>query len=165
MRIRSVSPLIATIILIALTVAIGAIIVGWGRSYVQKQVSCLGASVNIIKAKLDKQYNQVTVGFINNGNMQLDPIQVYGVLYTASGKMYKCPYVSGSTLPQKLPCGLFNPVDANGNPISSINLGNYTEYALIFNNNTILLNDLQFNAYVQIGYGTCEEISERYPIS
>jgi len=47
MRIRSVSPLIATIILIALTVAIGAIIVGWGRSYVQKQMMCTSFSLYI----------------------------------------------------------------------------------------------------------------------
>jgi len=47
MRIKSVSPLIATIILIALTVSIGAIIVGWGRSYIQKQMMCTGFSLYI----------------------------------------------------------------------------------------------------------------------
>jgi len=47
MGIKGVSPLIATIILIALTVSIGAIIVGWGRSYIQKQMMCTGFSLYI----------------------------------------------------------------------------------------------------------------------
>ncbi|RIB35343.1 MAG: hypothetical protein BXU00_02345 [Candidatus Nanoclepta minutus] len=47
MKIRGVSPLIATIILIALTVSIGAIIVGWGRSYIQKQMICAGMSASL----------------------------------------------------------------------------------------------------------------------
>jgi len=33
------------------TVSIGAIIVGWGRSYVQKQTSCLGMSIQLFNLK------------------------------------------------------------------------------------------------------------------
>ena len=44
---RTVSPLIASILLIALTVSIGAMIIGWGRQYVQQQTSCLGVSVQL----------------------------------------------------------------------------------------------------------------------
>jgi len=47
MKIKGVSPLIATIILIALTISIGAIIVAWGRSYVQKQMTCAGMSASL----------------------------------------------------------------------------------------------------------------------
>jgi|GEM_PF-5751438 len=44
---RSVSPLIATILLVALTVSIGAMIIGWGRQYVQQQAECLGYALEI----------------------------------------------------------------------------------------------------------------------
>jgi len=72
MRIRSVSPLIATIILIALTVAIGAIIVGWGRSYIQKQVSCLGVGFEILSLKFNSSTNNVSsVEVINSGDVKI----------------------------------------------------------------------------------------------
>ena len=58
MNIRSVSPLIATIVLISLTIAIGAIIVGWGRAYVQKQVSCATMSATLSYKKYE--YNPST---------------------------------------------------------------------------------------------------------
>jgi len=74
MRIRSVSPLIATIILIALTVAIGAIIVGWGRNYIQQQASCLDVEFEIISLKFSSSggTNTVTnVEVINSGNVKI----------------------------------------------------------------------------------------------
>jgi len=48
---RSVSPLIATILLVALTVSIGAMIIGWGRQYVQQQTACLEYSIQIIETR------------------------------------------------------------------------------------------------------------------
>ncbi len=53
MNVRSVSPLIATIVLISLTIAIGAIIVGWGRAYIQKQTSCLGVGFEILSLEFN----------------------------------------------------------------------------------------------------------------
>ena len=164
---RAISPLIAAVLLIAFTISIGVMIIGWGRQYVQQQVSCFGASVNIIKAQLDTSNNQITVGFINTGNQKLDAEKVYAILYTASGKIFKCPYISSGSLPSKLPCALTNPVDENGNPVSIINPGNYTEYSLKYSDvsNAIPDSELQLNAFIQIGYSTCNEISEKYPIS
>jgi len=164
---RAVSPLIAAILLIALTVSIGAMIIGWGKQYVQQQTSCLGTSVNIIKAQLDTHNNQITVGFINTGNQKLDAEKVYAILYTASGKIFKCPYISSGSLPSKLPCALTNPVDENGNSVSIVDLGKYTEYSLKYSDtsNAIPDSELQLNAFIQIGYSSCNEISEKYPIS
>jgi len=72
MRIRSVSPLIATIILIALTVAIGAIIVGWGRSYIQKQTICLDVSLEILSVTYNLSSSLIyTVTFINSGSVKI----------------------------------------------------------------------------------------------
>ena len=48
---RAVSPLIATILLVALTVSIGAMVIGWGRQYVQQQTECLGYTLEIKGAK------------------------------------------------------------------------------------------------------------------
>jgi len=67
MRIRSVSPLIATIILIALTVAIGAIIVGWGRNYIQQQTSCLGVGFEILSLEFDGN-NIKNITVLNTGS-------------------------------------------------------------------------------------------------
>jgi len=66
MRIKGVSPLIATIILIALTVSIGAIIVGWGRSYIQRQASCLNVGFEILSLEFDGN-NIKNIAVLNTG--------------------------------------------------------------------------------------------------
>jgi len=71
MRIKGVSPLIATIILIALTVSIGAIIVGWGRSYIQRQTSCLGISLLIQSVVYDTNTGKYNITVLNNGEQQV----------------------------------------------------------------------------------------------
>jgi len=71
MSIKGVSPLIATIILIALTVSIGAIIVGWGRSYIQKQIKCTSYSADLYIAQWKPQNSVLEIKFVNSG---IEPI-------------------------------------------------------------------------------------------
>ncbi|HIP90464.1 MAG TPA: hypothetical protein EYH22_02835 [Candidatus Nanopusillus sp.] len=171
---RAVSPLIATILLIALTVSIGAMIISWGRQYVQQQTECLDVSATIVNAKLNISGSTITVGFLNKGNQILDTTKVTAILYTADGDIYKCIYYDDDDdvttnfkgeVPTKLACIIVNPVNETGGGISSVKPGGYVEYALRYDNATIKSEDLQLNAYVQIAYSNCGEISEKFPIS
>mgnify|MGYP001772930618 CR=1 FL=1 len=69
---KGISPLIATIVLIALTVAIGAMIVGWGRSYVQQKSECLGYELNILRGIVDTTNNKVILTVENTGTKTID---------------------------------------------------------------------------------------------
>jgi len=91
MRIRSVSPLIATIILIALTVAIGAIIVGWGRSYVQQQTSCLGYEVVIEDATVNVTSKTITLKIRNTGEVPIRQNLTEVYFYNINGNRYRIP--------------------------------------------------------------------------
>ncbi len=69
---KSVSPLIASILLIALTVSIGAMIIGWGRQYVQQRTSCLGYSIQILNAPdSDPSDNEIVLNIENTGTASL----------------------------------------------------------------------------------------------
>jgi len=48
--------------------------------------------------------------------------------------------------------------------ISSIDSGEYAEYALKLGGDTITSSDFQLNAFIEMGYWTCKEISG-HPIS
>lgn len=51
---RGVSPLIATVLLIAFAVALGAVVMNWGKSYVEDQAEHAGSkSTNEIKCEID----------------------------------------------------------------------------------------------------------------
>jgi len=90
---RGVSPLIATIILISLTVAIGALIVGWGRQYVKMQTECLGYQIDIMDVKYNSANNALNIVVSNNGmnEISLDPATSRLVfLATIGGNQYTC---------------------------------------------------------------------------
>jgi len=90
---RAVSPLIATIILIALTVAVGALIVGWGRQYVKMQTECLGYQIEIMGVKYDATNNALNIVVNNRGmnDISLDPNTARLVfLATIGGNQYTC---------------------------------------------------------------------------
>ncbi|MFA4662461.1 archaellin/type IV pilin N-terminal domain-containing protein [Pyrococcus kukulkanii] len=76
---KSVSPLIASILLIALTVSIGAMIIGWGRQYVNQRTSCLGMEVTILSATYDSVNSEIT---------SLSAINVGFVAIPANSKLY-----------------------------------------------------------------------------
>jgi len=56
---------------IALTVEDSAIIVGWGRSYIQKQTSCLGISLLIQNVVYDTNTGKYNITVLNNGEQQV----------------------------------------------------------------------------------------------
>ncbi len=68
---RAVSPLIAAILLIAFTISIGVMIIGWGRQYVQQQASCMGLSLEILKAKYDSTNKKLNVTVQNTGTVSI----------------------------------------------------------------------------------------------
>ena len=76
---RAVSPLIATILLIALTVSIGAMIIGWGRQYVQQQTGCLGIALSITDAEVDTSNKKLTLWIQNTGsqNVKVSDLRIY----------------------------------------------------------------------------------------
>ena len=91
---KGVSPLIATVLLIAFAVALGAVVMNWGRSYVQdvtddtsrmdSELACSDASVSIPVINGDKKvcYNAVDAEnpsieiIINNDGKKVDGFQV-----------------------------------------------------------------------------------------
>lgn len=98
---RGVSPLIATIILIALTVAVGALIVGWGRQYVKMQTECLGYQIEIMSVKYTAATNSLEIVINNKGlnEISLDPNTARLVfLAKIGGNQYTCKV--STTMPQ-----------------------------------------------------------------
>ncbi|MGC9079432.1 MAG: archaellin/type IV pilin N-terminal domain-containing protein [Nanopusillaceae archaeon] len=119
MKMRSVSPLIATIILIALTVALGAIIVGWARGYVKGQVSTLGANAQVLGVVCNKNLVNVTIQNIGSTQINLQYLSVE--ITTQTGSTYKCPIsLNTSTVPQGVACIIYAAFNVSGSSISSI---------------------------------------------
>jgi len=85
---RAVSPLIAAILLIALTVSIGAMIIGWGRQYVQKQTSCLGVSVQITNLGGDNKNAKITIKNTGTHNILAGRLEVVFVLTNGEEVVY-----------------------------------------------------------------------------
>ena len=65
---KPVSPLIASILLITLTVSIGAMIIGWGRQYVQQKTGCLGVGFEILAVNFDGS-SMSNIEVLNTGNL------------------------------------------------------------------------------------------------
>lgn len=114
---RSVSPLIATIILIALTVALGAIIVGWAKSYVSSQVSTLGAQVEILSADYvsytpsgssSPNYYLINITAENIGSTSINGNQLSIRLVDGAGNVYKCPYSPNNVPFSTVSCYIYN---------------------------------------------------------
>ncbi|MEM5880115.1 MAG: hypothetical protein QXQ16_02390 [Candidatus Aenigmatarchaeota archaeon] len=90
---KSISPLIATFILITLTVAIGAMIVAWGRQYVQKQIMCagMGASLTVISKDFpDNDSWSITLNLFNTGEYPIKDKEIYFKLYSLEGITETC---------------------------------------------------------------------------
>ena len=134
MKIKAVSPLIATIILIALTVALGAIIVGWARGYISNQVSNLGAQVQILQVIYNNSNGNMTILAQNIGSNQLVVNNLLVKFSSTNGNSQKCPLVLSSNTGGYLACYVYNITDpSSGNsyingtiPSNSIFLINMT---------------------------------------
>jgi flagellin-like protein len=110
MKIKAVSPLIATIILIALTVALGAIIVGWARGYVGNQVTNLGAQVEILQVTYNNSngYGNISILVQNIGSTQLIANNLLVEFSSINGNSQKCPVVLSGNAQGYLECYIYN---------------------------------------------------------
>jgi len=116
MKIKAVSPLIATIILIALTVALGAIIVGWARGYVSSQVSNLGAQVQILQVIYNSSSGNISILAQNIGSTQLIANNLLVEFSSTNGESQKCPLALSGNAQQYLECYIYNITDpSSGN--------------------------------------------------
>ncbi len=95
---KGVSPLVATVLLIAFAVALGAVVMNWGRGYVEEAPkaaaiadACSGnIQLNILDIAgkknicLDEANNKISFRFENSGSIKVDgfKIQLIGVLGT-----------------------------------------------------------------------------------
>ena len=141
MKIKAVSPLIATIILIALTVALGAIIVGWARGYVGSQVTNLGAQVEILQVTYNSNGNFANISILaqNIGSTQLIANNLLVKFSSTNGESQKCPLTLSGNAQQYLACYIYNITDpSSGN--SYIN-GTISQNTIFLINMTVNMND------------------------
>ena len=138
MKIKAVSPLIATIILIALTVALGAIIVGWARGYVSSQVTNLGAQVQILQVIYNNSNGNMAILAQNIGSNQLVVNNLLVKFSSTNGNSQKCPLVLSSNTGGYLSCYVYNITDpSSGN--SYIN-GTIPQNSIFLINMTVNMN-------------------------
>jgi len=138
MKIKAVSPLIATIILIALTVALGAIIVGWARGYVGSQVTNLGAQVQILQVIYNNSNGNMAILAQNIGSNQLVVNNLLVKFSSTNGNSQKCPLVLSSNTGGYLACYVYNITDpSSGN--SYIN-GTIPQNSIFLINMTVNMN-------------------------
>jgi len=140
MKIKAVSPLIATIILIALTVALGAIIVGWARGYVSSQVTNLGAQVQILQVIYNNSNGNIAILAQNIGSTQLVANNLLVTFSSTNGKSQKCPLVLSSNTGGYLACYVYNITDPSSTT-SYIN-GTIPQNSLFLINMTVNMNSL-----------------------
>ena len=141
MRIKAVSPLIATIILIALTVALGAIIVGWARGYVGSQVTNLGAQVQILQVSHNDSNGIANISILvqNLGSTQLVANNLLVKFSSTNGESQKCPLVLSSNTGGYLECYVYNITDPSStNPYIN---GTIPQNSLFLINMTVNIND------------------------
>ena len=139
MKIKAVSPLIATIILIALTVALGAIIVGWAKGYVSNQVTNLGAQVEILQVTYNNSNGNIEILAQNIGSTQLIANNLLVEFSSINGNSQKCPVVLSGNAQGYLECYIYNITNpSSGN--SYIN-GTIPQNSIFQINMTVNMND------------------------
>jgi len=144
MKIKAVSPLIATIILIALTVALGAIIVGWARGYVSSQVSNLGAQVQILQVSYNDSNGNISILVQNIGSTQLIANNLLVEFSSTNGESQKCPLALSGNAQGYLECYIYNITDpSSGN--SYIN-GTIPQNKIFLINMTVNMNSFRITS-------------------
>jgi len=146
MKIKAVSPLIATIILIALTVALGAIIVGWARGYVSSQVTNLGAQVQILQVTYNSSDNIGNISILvqNIGSTQLVANNLLVKFSSTNGESQKCPLVLSGNAQGYLACYVYNITDPSStNPYIN---GTIPQNSLFLINMTVNMNSFGINS-------------------
>ena len=91
---KAVSPLIATIVLISFTIAIGSLIINWGKQFITAQtqslqqtgVECQKESLDVANAVYNKTSGKLTLAVRNSGSVGV--ILFSANLYTSDGSVY-----------------------------------------------------------------------------
>jgi len=151
MRKRAVSPLIATIILIALTVSIGAVIVAWARNYMITQLTCAQTHVTI--NSYTKGASMITITVTNDGNIDipLNSTDLSAVVITTQGIAHTCSIAP--TL-QSTKCNLLAQNDI-------LRVGGIASLSIAFGNELPVDNV----ASIFLTYGKCGQISNQIAIT
>jgi len=148
---RAVSPLIATIILIALTVSIGAVVVAWARNYMMTQLTCAQTHVTI--DRYVKGNNMITITVTNDGNIDipLNSTDLSAVVVTKQGITHTC------TMSQTLQSTKCNLLAQN----EVLRAGGVASLSIAFGN------DLPVDNVVSVAlvYGKCGQISNQIAIT
>ncbi|BBL45582.1 hypothetical protein MJ1_0420 [Nanobdella aerobiophila] len=160
MKIKAVSPLIATIILIALTVALGAVIVGWAKGYVRGQISNLGAQSEILVAQEGGGAINITAENIGSNAILANDIEVE--VQTATGNIYKCPVVQNSAAGSALTCYVSNIVNPSNTSISYLGSSISSNTIFVIYVNSSLSGDLAGGQVSLLYYGN--EMSSSYTL-
>ncbi|NCP72497.1 hypothetical protein GW835_03865 [archaeon] len=78
---KAISPIIATILLIVVSLALVAILLSWGSDFVTKNTSeadnavnkeCVGAYIDFVSCIYNVSEETITASFINSGNIDFD---------------------------------------------------------------------------------------------
>jgi len=97
---RAVSPLIATILLVAL-ISIGAMIIGWGKEYTNRQIKCIGYEIDILSTNIDYTNRILKVSVHNKGtedlilSTEVSPLVFHAVI---AGQDYYCTVTDPATI-------------------------------------------------------------------
>ncbi len=90
---KALSPLIATILLIVVAVALVAIILSWGSDFVIRNTSdadksldkdCIGAYINFLSCNYNSDLNKLEVNIVNSGKVNFRADQNFNVFLTDS---------------------------------------------------------------------------------
>jgi flagellin-like protein len=92
---KGISPLIATILLIVVAVALISIILSWGSDFVTKNTSqaddvidkdCVGAYINFVSCNYNTDQNKITATIVNTGTLNFRETSSFNVNLVDSEK-------------------------------------------------------------------------------
>ena len=106
---RGLSPVIATVLLVALVLVLASIIFIWARSFISEQIEKNGKSVDQVCDEVDfdveafpSDGSTIDVRIVNRGNVAISEIDVEQITGgSSSTKTYSVGVDAGETLPSK----------------------------------------------------------------
>lgn len=97
MALRAVSPLIAMVILISLTVSIGALIVAWAKNYMNNRIACGLTHIDVQSYTKGTNYIKFTIQNTGEYKIPLNSTDLAVVVMDNSGNSYTCKLSSTLT--------------------------------------------------------------------
>ena len=96
---RAISPIIAAILLLGFTVAIGTLVIQWGSQYAKQQTFCLtvGKAFSFIAVNKGTNYIDANVMYIAQNPLAYNDVVIR--LVTQAGNVYVCQYQATATSP------------------------------------------------------------------